>query len=1148
MDKNILRKFAIESRQELLQKMDNKIKTYYINENFSKEQRGDVYVLSNENNSLRLTNEEYNKRELLRKRINELGLDKVIEEAAYTWFNRIIAIRYMEINDILPLTKKNESIGIRVLSSKDNTSDPEILKFTNLINPELDIEFNREKYGELKNENEKFKYVLLLVCKKLGKVIPQVFDGKTDYIDILIPDNLLNDTGFVTKVITEVPEENFSEVEIIGWLYQYYNQTEKDRVMSANKKYKKDEIPYVTQLFTPDWIVKYMVENSLGRYWVEHNKKSQLSKNWKYLIKDNLEKKDNEINPTDISIIDPCCGSGHILVYTFEVLYQIYVEAGYNKKDIPELILKNNIYGLDIDDRAGQLSILSVLLKARSYDKNIFNKDVVKNLNVMSIQEIGNIEEEVTEIFSDYDTREEALYLVEKFKDAKTIGSLLKIENKNYSLLENAVEQSDTIYEMEIKEELKQIIKIAKILSKKFNIVVTNPPYVNDSLMPSKLKEYTAANYKEGRKDLFACFIMRGIDMITEDGFNAMVTMQSWMFLASFQKFRKKLLNETVIKTLLYMDNMVMGIAFGTVATVFSKNCENKIGSYNEIKYSNIKDEKPIEFPIKENKNSLTTVDNFKKIKGLPIAFWISQNMLNIFANNPKLIEFGKPCTGLQTSDNKRFVRLWTEVPFEKIAFHTKTLNETKTNNKKWYPYNKGGLYRKWYGNNEYVVNWENDGKEIKEYNKYLNSTRESSIGIANTQYYFKRGITWTFISIDVGVRYFEEGYIFDVAGCSLFLDEKYLKYILGLMCSKLMNVFLQILNPTMNVQVGNICDIPVIYDKSKKEKIEKIVEECVFQAGRDWDSFETSWNFEIHPLIREKTVEAAYKEWEKTCNYRFNKLKEKEEELNKTFIEIYGLQDELTPEVEDRRISVRKANREREIKSLISYAVGCMFGRYSLDKTGVVCAGEKLDKNNYKTFKPVRDNIIPITDGNYLNNDIVDKFKEFIEAVYGKETLNENLEYIADTLGKRGTETSEDTIRRYFCNDFYNEHVKMYQKKPIYWLFDSGKKNGFKCLVYMHSFDENTVPKVRLDYLHRVQTIYENLLADINLKLTADLSMNDKKTMQKKQTDLNSKLQETKEYDEKIAHIANQKIEIDLDDGVTINYSKFADILAKIK
>lgn len=340
MDKNILRKFAIESRQELLQKMDNKMKTYYINENFSKEQRGDVYVLSNENNSLRLTNEEYNKRELLRKRINELGLDKVIEEAAYTWFNRIIAIRYMEINDVLPLTKNNESIGIRVLSSKDNTSDPEILKFTNLINPELDIEFNKKKYGELKNENEKFKYVLLLVCKKLGKVIPQVFDGKTDYIDILIPDNLLNDTGFVTKVITEVPEENFSEVEIIGWLYQYYNQTEKDRVMSANKKYKKDEIPYVTQLFTPDWIVKYMVENSLGRYWVEHNKKSQLIKNWKYLIKNNLEKKNNEINPTDISIIDPCCGSGHILVYTFEVLYQIYVEAGYNKKDIPELILK----------------------------------------------------------------------------------------------------------------------------------------------------------------------------------------------------------------------------------------------------------------------------------------------------------------------------------------------------------------------------------------------------------------------------------------------------------------------------------------------------------------------------------------------------------------------------------------------------------------------------------------------------------------------------------------------------------------------------------------------------------------------------------------------------------------------------------------
>ena len=607
MDKSILKKFAIESRQDLMQKMRNKIKLFYVDENFAQKQNGDIYVLSNEKNIISLSKEEYDKRELLLKRIEELGIEQVVEEAAYTWFNRIVAIRYMEINDYLPLTKENQSLGIRVLSSKDNTPDPEIIKFTNLMNPYLDIDFQKEKFTELKDDNERFKYVLLLVCKKLGRVIPQVFDGITDYIDILIPDNLLNDTGFVNKIVKEIPESNFSQVEIIGWLYQYYITEKKENVfnnLKKNIKVKKNDIPAATQLFTPDWIVKYMVENSLGRYWVEHNKKSQLIKNWKYLIKNNLEKKNNEINPTDISIIDPCCGSGHILVYTFEVLYQIYVEAGYNKKDIPELILKNNIYGLDIDDRAGQLSILSVLLKARSYDKNIFNKDAVKNLNVMSIQEIGNIEEEVTEIFSDYDTRKEALYLVEKFKDAKTIGSLLKIEDKNYSLLESAVEQSDTIYEMEIKEELKQIIKIAKILSKKFNIVVTNPPYVNDSLMPSKLKEYTAANYKEGRKDLFACFIMRGIDIIKEDGFSAMVTMQSWMFLASFQKFRKKLLNETVIKTLLYMDNMVMGIAFGTVATVFSKKCENKIGSYNEIKYSNIKDEKPIEFPIKENKNS----------------------------------------------------------------------------------------------------------------------------------------------------------------------------------------------------------------------------------------------------------------------------------------------------------------------------------------------------------------------------------------------------------------------------------------------------------------------------------------------------------------------------------------------------------------
>lgn len=542
MDKNILKKFAIESRQDLMEKIKNKINTFYVNENFKNEQKGDLYILSNDKHSLSLTNDEYKKRELLIKRINELGIEQVIEEAAYTWFNRIVAIRYMEINDYLPLTKDNQSLGIRVLSSKDNTPDPEILKFTNLTNPDLDIDFKKEKYVELKNDNEKFKYVLLLVCKKLGRVIPQVFDGITDYIDILIPDNLLNDTGFVNKIVSEVPENNYNQVEIIGWLYQYYNQIEKDKVISAKKAYKKNEIAYATQLFTPDWIVKYMVENSLGRYFIEHNGSSNsvLIDNWKYFINDKIEYTNENINIEKIAFLDPCCGSGHILVYAFEVFYQLYLHSGYNKNNIPELILKNNLYGLDIDDRAGQLSILSILLKAREYDKYIFNKDVVRNLNILSIQESSNINDNIIENINIEEARENAKYLIDNFKNSKEIGSLLMLENRNYYSLIKNIKDNDTIFGIELREKIMPLIKIANILSGKYNIVITNPPYMRLSRANEILKKYLVKFFPKTKYDLYAVFIERLFSLVKNNGFIAMITPQAWMFLTSFEDLRKK--------------------------------------------------------------------------------------------------------------------------------------------------------------------------------------------------------------------------------------------------------------------------------------------------------------------------------------------------------------------------------------------------------------------------------------------------------------------------------------------------------------------------------------------------------------------------------------------------------------------------------
>ena len=1151
MDKAILKKFAIESRQDLMQKIENKIKLFYVDETFSKQQNGDVYVLSNEKHTLSLSKEEYEKRELLVKRINELGTEQVIEEAAYTWFNRIVAIRYMEINDYLPLTKDNQSLGIRVLSSKDNTPDPEIMKFSNLTNPDLDIDFKKEKYIELKDDNEKYKYVLLLICKKLGKVIPQVFDGITDYIDLLIPDNLLNDSGFINKIVNEVPTENYKQVEIIGWLYQYYNQEEKDKAMGKNSQYSKSEIPYVTQLFTPSWIVKYMVENTILQYWNENDEIIDIE-NFKYFDDKNVEANSRKRNKNieQFKIIDPCSGSGHILVYIFEVLYKLYEKKGYYKPIIAEMILKNNIYGLDIDERASQLSVLSVLLKAREYDKQIFNKDICKELNIIEIKETNNI------VVSDYNLlNDEAKYLLNIFKDAKEIGSLIKIDKLDFN---NAINNlKDDIFGYYLKEKFEPLIKQANILSEKYNVIVTNPPYLNNSSMPNRLKDYVSKEYPNSKTDLCVCFME--LNMLMEDGYFGMINQNSWMFLSSFEKFREHLLNNYEIISMIHLGSHAFeeigGEVVQTTAFVFKKSSDsNKETSFYRLVEINDAVEKEKKYITKSCPNFLINQSNFLKIPGYSIAYWITDNTLEIFNNNKSIIEYGKPKQGLATGCNNDFLRMWFEIDINKALLNSKSVDESKNSDRKWFPYNKGGEFRKWFGNVEYVVNWENDGFEIKNY-KDKNGKLKSRP--QNLDYYFNDGITWSLLcSSNFGCRYSVTGNIFDVNGMTFFFDnKKYMKYGLGLLCSKISFHFLEIINPTLAFQSGNIAKIPFIIDEEKIDNINELVDENINISINEWNSFETSWNFMSNPLIqiiKENNIscnlERSWYLYSAKCNEQFEHLKKNEETLNEIFIDIYNLEDELNPNIDDKDITFRKPDKIRDIKNLISYAVGCMFGRYSLDKDGLVYAGGDFDENNYKTFKADTDNIIPITDEAYFSDDIVDRFKDFIEVVYGKETLNANLDFIAETLGKKGTETSEETIRRYFLNDFYSDHIKMYQKKPIYWLFDSGKKNGFKALIYMHRYNENTVPKVRLDYLHRVQNTYDKLLTDVNYRLTTELSVSDKKIAQNRQANLNAKLQEITAYDEKIAHIANQRISIDLDDGVTANYSKFANILAKIK
>ena len=1175
MDKGILKKFAIESRQELMKMVENQLKMYYVDEEFEKTQTGDLIYLKNSKHSLPPTQmETYKKREALIKRIYDLEIDndfekgkkQVIEEVAYTWFNRIIAIRYMEINDMLPLTKDNQSLGIRVLSSQDNTPNPEIMKKNNLTNSELDLDINIDEYYKFEKDKDKFNYILKKVCKKLGKIIPQIFDGNTDYIDILIPNNLLQEGGFINKLLKDVPEENFKDgVEIIGWLYQYYNQTEKDRVISAKKAYKKNEIAYATQLFTPDWIVKYMVENSLGKYWIEHNGEDEiLINNWKYFIKDNLEYNNEKLDPRDIKFIDPCCGSGHILVYAFEILYQLYERAGYSKNDIPELILKNNLYGLDIDDRAGQLSILSVILKAREYDKNIFNKGIIQDLNIMSIQESNRIKDMNLDFIKSSEEKEQAEYLLNTFENAKEIGSLLIVKDNDYTNLENTIINDNSMFSIEAKNKLFPIIKIANILSKKYDIVVTNPPYMNNSVMNNIIKSYLAKYYKDSKVDLCTAFME--VELVKDNGLLAMINQNSWMFLSSFEKLREKIINTKCIETMIHLGarafEEIGGEVVQTTTFVITNGLNSEKSFFIRLVDENaaeLKEQKYLENLITKKNIYYKNMQDFNKIPGKVLAYWLTDNLINIFKNSKKINEVSDTRQGLITGDNDKFLRLWYEVSTDNFSIFS------KKNNNKWFPMNKGGNFRKWYGNRDYVVNWENDGIEIK---NFKNDKGKLKSRPQNLNYNFKKAISWSLIaSCNFGVRVYDDSFMFNVAGISAFAEDKYFKYLLGFLNTKICNLYTKILNPTINMNVGDIEKIPFLYDEVKNNKICEIVDKCIEIAKKDWDSFETSWDFKVHPLVKYNkenlipvisidniknidkifdnkvgTLETAFAKWSTISRNNFNQLKQNEEELNRIFIDIYGLQDELTPEEEDKDITVRKADRTRDIKSFISYAVGCMFGRYSLDEDGLIYAGGEFDKSKYKTYEVDVDNIIPITDDAYLKDDIVEKFKNFVEIVYGKETLEENLDYIADSLGRKNGESSEQTIRRYFLNDFYKDHIQIYKKKPIYWLFDSGKKNGFKALIYIHRYNENIVGKIRKDYLYKMQRIYETRLEEIKkiLNNPEDSSIYELRKLEKEQHNLTDKLVEIKEYNEKLISIGDTKIKIDLDDGVSVNYSKF--------
>lgn len=1124
----------------------------------------------------------------------------VIEEVAYTWFNRLIAIRFMEVNDYLPS-------HIRVLSSESGKLEPDMV--TTPFDAELPFTAEEEaQIFQLKQDNkldEVFRILFLKQCNALNEILPALFEKTKNYTELLLSLSVIDQDGVVYHLNHDIPEDDFNierggQVEIIGWLYQYYNTEPKAAAFAKNGKITKEEIPAVTQLFTPDWIVRYMVENSLGHLWVEGHPDCGLKENWKYYLEEaqqepevqvklaEIRKEYAALNPEDIKLIDPCMGSGHILVYAFDVLMQIYESAGYSQRDAAKSILEHNIYGLDIDDRAYQLAYFAVMMKARQYNRRILNGE--NTCHVYAIQESNSINCAHLKYFGagmdDIEKNAAKMQLeglLDTLTDAKEYGSILNVESYNWELLRRFVAAEDTDGQIsmdsvgveETAEQLNRLIDIGETMARKYWVTVTNPPYAGMSKMNAKLNNFVQDNYADYKSDMFSAFVVKCSTMTLTNGFCAFLTPYVWMFIQSYEKMRKYLYANTSIETLIQFEYSAFEEATVPICTfAFRKGYIAKKGCYLRLTDfrggMEVQRQKTLE-AINNHKCGYyfeQCSDNFAKITGEPVAYWVSEKVRDAFANNPMIDDVLETRNGMSTTNNNLFLRCWFEISLLKCGLGDFTRQSAKQSQRKWFRYNKGGEFRRWFGNNDYVVNWENDGEYLKSYvaERYGSYSKE----IRSEDRYFDESITWSGVtSSQTGFRYSPQGAIFDSGANGLFAQKaEIVKYTLGFLNTKLVVDFVKCVNPTINTGSGTIGKLPLCIKDGEIEKVNLIVEECIENSRSDWDSFETSWDFKTHPLVEMSEglwdatataadmdyyygslpevscpLEVCYLLWQGQCKERFNQLKANEEELNRIFIDIYGLQEELTPEVEDKDVTVRKADLQRDIKSLLSYAVGCMFGRYSLDVEGLAYAGGEWDSSKYQSYIPDADNVIPITDEEYLDDDIVSRLCAWLKVVYGADTLEANLDYIAKALGNKGS-TSREIIRNYFLNDFFKDHCQTYSvtgsgKRPIYWLFDSGKQNGFKALVYLHRYTPDTIGNLRIDYLHKMQRVYESEINRMQDMMDHSENAREVATASKRKDKLAKQLKECREYDEKISHLALSRIELDLDDGVKVNYRK---------
>jgi len=1156
MDKRLLQTYSVWAKENLEKQIEVSLKTLGINsdQDIKRAKKvGDYTVIEGDSNSYPA--DLLFKRDQIVGMVKEKGYKNVIEEFAYTWFNRFVALRFMEVHDFLPH-------GFRVLSNRSGSVEPEILKNLNFVKNELSLDMAYcSTLKEQGKTEELFRYVLLHQCNVLADILPMLFTKESDHLELLLPKSLLIGDTVITKLV-EIPEDNFLEdVEAIGWLYQFYVADKRQQYRDA-KLVTKELIPTLTQVFTTDWIVRYMAENSVGRIWMESYPQSSLRSTMKYYVDDPEQTvevqrqldtiKYKNVNPEDIRVIEPCCGSGHILVYVFDLLYRMYEEKGYQKRDIPTLILTKNLYGLEIDKRASQLASFSLVMKARTINPRFFNAnyyvepqvfEIYDSTHLMNLgykhhmKEMGIFSSEEIKAVDD---------LVETFRNGKTVGSLLMIKSINYVAIENVVFKLEkkvvaNIFNMVFISEgcalIKQLLQQAKVMSAKYDVMITNPPYLGISKMEVPPKEYLTINYPDSKSDMFAMFMEA--PYVKKNGLRAIVNPDSWMFLVSYEGLREKIIRSKFLLSMIHLGLGAFDATVQTTAHVFRESSINMIGKYYRLVSS---DDKEAEF-LNNAHIFIYPIRKFIEIPSNEFVYWLPSKVVEAF----KLDTIGKNAVSdgqTKTGNNDKYLRLIWEVDKNKTG-----------KGEKWVKHAKGGVFRKWYGNIDTFIDWSE--KARKHY-------REDHVArIAPEYIWFREGICWNLItsSPKFAARILTEDSTFNLAAPSIFLEgHEQTLFTLGLLNTKVGETIIRALNPTLNTNIGDIMNQPLISPRLEiRERVLKIVNECMQLSKTDWDSFETSWEFHRHPLIFDLKLKEEYRNsqweadriekcsslkwlyqgWESECRNRFNTLKANEEELNRIFIGIYGLQDELTPEVEDKDVTVRLADKERDVKSLISYLIGIIMGRYSLDVNGLAYAGGNWDASKYIAYQPDDDGIVPIYTTLGMEDSLTSRVIELIKLIYGADYYRQNIDFIAEALGKNNNESSEETLNRYLNDGFYADHLKIYQKRPIYWMFSSGKYSGFKCLVYMHRYTEDTLALINGKYFLPESTRLKNDMEDLNNRINS-AEGRDKIRLEKERQKLAASYNEAIEYGQVLDHMANKYIAIDLDDGVKVNYAKF--------